>query len=92
MEVAGGNVVDVYGKYIYNYKNGVSFLVNGDDYTLSDNAPIRGADISGGSARLELGATLQPTERSPWSLDLNVTGFAGKKRGVNGGVTMKYLF
>ena len=53
---------------------------------------IRGADISGGSFRMELGATMKPDENSPWSLDLNLTGFAGKKRGIAGGVSVAWAF
>ena len=65
-------------------------------YSLGGNArmngnAIRGADIKGGSARLELGATMKP-DKAPWSLDLNVTGFAGKKQGVMGGVSFAWLF
>ncbi len=30
--------------------------------------------------RGEIGATMQPGANSPWSLDLNVSGFAGKKQ------------
>ena len=130
--VANGNVVDVYGKYIYNRKNGVDFTVNGDDYKLDDvtsqifrigarytmkrekwnfygdaayeheldgkasgrvnGAGIRGVDTSGGSFRLELGAELRPDNKTPWSLNLNVTGYAGKKQGVQGGLSLKYMF
>ena len=130
--VANGNVVDVYGKYIYNRKNGVDFTVNGDDYKLDDvtsqifrigarytmkrekwnfygdaayeheldgkaggrvnGAGIRGVDTSGGSFRLELGAELRPDNKTPWSLNLNVTGYAGKKQGVQGELSLKYMF
>ena len=130
--VAHGNVVDVYGKYFYNRKNGVDFTVNGDDYKLDDvtsqifrigarytmkrekwnfygdaayeheldgkasgrvnGAGIRGVDTSGGSFRLELGAELRPDNKTPWSLNLNVTGYAGKKQGVQGGISLKYMF
>ena len=53
---------------------------------------IRGVDMSGGSLRLELGAAMQPSENAPWSLDLNLTGFAGKKQGLMGGLSVAYLF
>ena len=55
------------------------------------SAPIRGTDPTGGSVRMELGATMKP-ENSPWSLDLNLAGFAGKKRGVTGGVSVSFMF
>ena len=129
--VAGGNAVDVYGKYFYNRRNGVSFNAGGhydlDAVTSSvlrvgaryilkrskwsfyagaayehefdgkangtaDDVAIRGADTSGASFRGELGATMKPGENSPWSLDLNVAGFAGKKQGMTGGVSVSFMF
>lgn len=56
------------------------------------SAPIRGTDPTGGSLRMELGATMQADEKSPWSLDLNLAGFAGKKRGFSGGVSVSFMF
>ena len=126
-----GNVVDVYGKYFCNRRNGVSFDAGGHydldavtsqvvrvgaRYTvkrskwnfyagaayeheldgkasgIADNVPIRGADTSGGSLRGELGATVKPGENSPITLDFNVTGFAGKKQGFSGGVSVAFMF
>ena len=57
-----------------------------------DGLPIRSADVKGGSARFELGATMKPDKNSPWSLDLNVAGFAGKKQGFTGGVSVAFMF
>ena len=48
---------------------------------------IRGADISGTSLRGEIGATFRPGEKSNVTLDLNLSGFAGKKRGLTGGIS-----
>ena len=129
--VAGGNAVDVYGKYFYNRRNGVSFDAGGhydlDAVTSSvirlgaryilkcnkwnfyagaayehefdgkangtaDGVAIRGADTSGGSFRGEIGATVKPGENSPWNIDLNVSGFAGKKQGFTGGVSVALMF
>ena len=53
---------------------------------------IRGADTSGGSARLELGATFKESADSPWSLSLDMTGYAGHKKGFKGGVSMNFAF
>ena len=53
---------------------------------------IRAADMGGGSARLELGATMKSDAVSPWQLDLNLTGFAGKKKGVSGGISVAWMF
>lgn len=53
---------------------------------------LRSADIKGGSARLELGAKLKPNKKSPWGLDLNLTGYAGQKRGISGSISAVYQF
>ena len=53
---------------------------------------IRGADLGGGSVMAELGATIHPDRNSPWSLDLNLAGFAGKKQGISGGVSVSFMF
>ncbi len=132
IEVANGNTVDVYGKYFYNRRNGVSFTVNAQQFDLDavtsqilrvgarytmkrekwnfygglayeheldgaasgtvNGLSIRGADIKGGSFRMELGATMKPDKHSPWSLDLNLAGFAGKKQGFSGGVSVAFMF
>ena len=51
----------------------------------ADGVAIRGADISGTSVRGEIGATFRPGERGNVTLDLNISGFAGKKQGFTGG-------
>ena len=123
--------LDVYGKYFYNRRNGVSFDAGGHydldavtssvirigaRYTVkrdkwkfygglayeheldgkatgtADGMEIRGADTSGGSLRGEIGATMKPGENSPITLDFNVTGFAGKKQGFSGGVSVAFMF
>ncbi len=127
-----GDAVDVYGKFFYNRRNGVSFTAGGANYDLDavtsevlsigarytmkrerwnyyggiayeheldgkatgtiNNLAIRGADIGGGSVKLELGATMKADKNSPWSLGLNLTGYAGKKQGVMGGVSVGFAF
>ena len=39
-----------------------------------------------------IGATMQPDKDSPWQLDLNLAGFAGKKEGFSGGVSVAWMF
>ena len=48
----------------------------------ADGLEIRGADTSGTSVRGELGVAIKPAA-SPVTLDLNLSGFAGKKRGID---------
>ncbi len=56
------------------------------------SSDIRAAEIDGGSVRAELGATMQPEATSPWRLDLNLAGFAGKKQGFSGGASVTLMF
>ena len=40
-----------------------------------------------GDERGEIGATFRPGEKSNVTLDLNLSGFAGKKQGLTGGLS-----
>ncbi|KHM51549.1 outer membrane autotransporter barrel domain-containing protein [Anaerovibrio lipolyticus DSM 3074] len=53
----------------------------------ADGVAIRGADISGTSVRGKIGAKFKPDEKSNVTLDLNLSGFAGKKQGLTGGLS-----
>ena len=53
----------------------------------ADGVAIRGADISGTSVRGEIGAKFKLDEKSNVTLDLNLSGFAGKKQGLTGGLS-----
>ena len=77
---------DFYGGLAYEHE------FDGKASGTADGYAIRGTDPTGGSARLELGATMQADEKSPWSLDLNLAGFVGKKRGISGGVSVAFMF
>ncbi|ORT98793.1 outer membrane autotransporter barrel protein [Anaerovibrio sp. JC8] len=134
-DYSGGHSLDVYGKFFYNHRNGVSFDAGGHydldsinsqilrvgarysmrtsdqwkwygglayEYEFNGDATgsvtaagitsaIRGASTKGGSLRAEVGATITQAD-SPWTVDLNLTAFAGKKRGLTGGVGLKYNF
>ena len=131
-KAANNDTVDVYAKYFFNRRNGVSFTVENQQFDLDavrsqilrvgarytmkrekwnfyggiayeheldgqstgkvDGFAIRSADVKGGSFRAELGATLTPDKNSPWSLNLNVAGYAGKKQGFSGGVSVSFTF
>ena len=58
----------------------------------ADGVAIRGADTADGSFRGELGATVTPDKNLPLTLDFNVTGFAGTKQGLSGGVSVAWMF
>ena len=52
---------------------------------------ISAADTSGGSFRGEIGVTFRPDD-SPLTLNLNLTGYAGKKKGLSGGLSAAWHF
>jgi len=78
----------------WNYYAGAAYEheFDGKATGTADGFAIRGTDPSGGSVRMELGATMEPDAKSPWKLDLNLSGFAGKKRGMTGGVSVAFMF
>ena len=78
----------------WNYYGGLAYEheFDGKATGTADGFAIRGTDPSGGSVRMELGATMEPDAKSPWKLDLNLSGFAGKKRGMTGGVSVALMF
>ncbi|MBQ8698711.1 MAG: autotransporter outer membrane beta-barrel domain-containing protein, partial [Schwartzia sp.] len=76
---------NLYGGLAYEHE------LDGKARGTAGGVPIRAADTGGGSVRAELGATFAPYN-SPWSLDFNVTGFAGTKQGVTGGVRVAFMF
>lgn len=75
-----------YGGFAYEYEFG------GEAGGFADGFAIRKADLGGSSAMFELGMKLQPDEKSPWGLDLNLTAHAGQRKGVMGGATVSYAF
>ncbi len=132
IQTANNDTVDVYAKFFFNRRNGVSFETGGNAYDLNavkseilrvgarytmkrekwnfygglayeyefggeatgtmNGLTIRSANVKGSTFRAELGATLTPDANSPWSLDLSVAGYAGKKQGVMGGVSVTFAF
>ncbi len=78
----------------WNFYGGVAYEHEFDGVAEGtvEGLPIRSADIKGGSFRAEIGATMKPDENSPWQLDLNMAGFAGKKQGFSGGVSVSFMF
>ena len=99
LDAVTSSVIRVGARYIvkrdkWNFYAGAAYEheLDGKANGTADGVAIRGADISGGSFRGELGATMTPGENSPWKLDLNVTGFAGKKQGFTGGVSVAFMF
>lgn len=54
---------------------------SGKAYGTADDAFIRSASVRGGSVRFEYGATV---ETGKWTLSLNGSDYAGRRRGFNG--------
>lgn len=78
----------------WNFYGGLAYEqeFSGKAEGTADGMAIRGADTSGGSLRAELGAVLNPKKDGPITLDFNLSGFAGKKRGLTGGVAVTFNF
>ena len=78
----------------WNFYGGLAYEqeFSGKAEGTADGRAIRGADTSGGSLRAELGAVLNPKKDGPITLDFNLSDFAGKKRGLTGGVAVTFNF
>ena len=75
-----------YGGLAYEYE------FDGKATGRADGAEIRAASIKGGSVRGELGLRMEATKTSPWKADIRLTGYAGKRRGIGGNVSVAYTF
>ncbi len=53
---------------------------------------ISSPEMKGNTAIGEIGFTVRPSETSPFSIDANLSGYAGKRDGVTGGVSFKWTF
>lgn len=65
---------------------------DGEASGTADGARIRSASIKGGSFMAEFGLRMEPSENSPWKMDLGLTGYAGKHRGMSGSAAIEYIF
>ena len=65
---------------------------DGESTGTADGARIRSASIKGTSLFGELGLRMEPTETSPWRVDIGITGHAGKQKGIGGSIAIGYLF
>lgn len=70
--------------YEYEFDSEASGFTNG--LALGDE------DLTGGSGVAELGISFKPSKNSPFSLELNLSGFTGKREGFRGGVEAVYTF
>ena len=70
--------------YEYEFDSEASGFTNG--LALGDE------DLTGGSGVAELGISFKPSKNSPFSLELNLSGFTGEREGFRGGVEAVYTF
>ena len=75
-----------YGGLAYEYE------FDGKSTGRADGAPIRAASMEGGSVRAEIGLRMEASKTSPWKADINLSGYAGKRRGISGNVAVAYTF
>ena len=68
------------------------YELDGEATGQANSQSIRAVDVGGGSVRAEIHATMTPKQDSPWSFDVNLTSFAGKKHGTMGGVSLMFRF
>jgi len=66
-------------------------LIDGDARATSQGDSAPSPSLKGSSALLELGYRFAP-QGSRMSYDLNLNGWQGKRRGVTGGVSVKWAF
>ncbi|MDR1083782.1 MAG: hypothetical protein LBP22_02740 [Deltaproteobacteria bacterium] len=54
--------------------------------------PIGSPSLKGSSGIFELGLAVRPAPSKPWSIDLGVQGYAGKREGFSGSVSVRLEF
>jgi len=75
-----------YGGLAYEHEFG------GEATGRADGMPIRAASIKGGSLRADLGISMKPSEKSPWTMEMGITGHTGKHRGIRGNILIRCNF
>ena len=77
----------IYGglAYQYEFKGDARVTYNGDGSTPSPS-------VKGSSGLIELGWKVKPSKKSPMTIDVGVTGWVGKQRGITGNVQANWTF
>ena len=77
----------IYGglAYQYEFKGDARVTYNGDGSTPSPS-------MKGSSGLIELGWKVKPSKKSPMTIDVGVTGWVGKQRGITGNVQANWTF
>lgn len=88
------------GRYNYVASDYVSYYAglayeyefDGEASGFTNGLALGDEDLTGGSGVAELGINFKPSKNSPFSLELNLTGFTGEREGFRGGVEAVYMF
>jgi hypothetical protein len=65
---------------------------DGQVRTEVNGRPIGSPSLKGHSGIFELGLAVKPAPAKPWSIDLGVQGYAGKREGFSGSVSVRLEF
>lgn len=71
---------------------GYEYEFDGEASGFTNGLALGDEDLTGGSGVAELGISFKPSKNSPFSLELNLTGFTGEREGFRGGVEAVYTF
>lgn len=83
---AASDFVNYYAGLGYEYE------FDGEASGFTNGLALGDEDLTGGSGVAELGISFKPSKNSPFSLELNLTGFTGEREGFRGGVEAVYTF
>ena len=85
-----GEVSSLYAGLAYEYE--FRGDADGTRVTAAGNAATGSPSLKGSSGMVELGWQMKPEDRSPVTLDLGLTGWVGKRRGVGAHVSVSWSF
>lgn len=71
---------------------GYEYEFDGEASGFTNGLALGDEDLTGGSGVAELGISFKPSKNSPFSLELNLSGFTGEREGFRGGVEAVYTF
>ena len=71
---------------------GYEYEFDGEASGFTNGLALGDEDLTGGSGVVELGISFKPSKNSPFSLELNLSGFTGEREGFRGGVEAVYTF
>ncbi len=92
--------VQINGDLTHNYSKAVAFRTGlGFEYELDGKAKsstygydIAAPGVKDGTTILTVGSTVKPLDAQPLSLDVNVSGYTGKRDGIGGSIKFGYAF